>query len=153
MGWMPCSGLETVDGMVWVKRLVQKARRMLESERAGTDLMNGYLFGENDYVDGKVLRFLGIRDVFILDTVRGNPDDASAARTVLARSGRSPEELRAFGARLRKSMAGFAFMEADEGRMPPGPLAWGIKFFYNRLLMPVVYAQFRWAGRRRRATG
>ena len=44
MSWIPCSGSERVDGMVWVKRMAQKARRAQQSRESGNDLMNGYLW-------------------------------------------------------------------------------------------------------------
>lgn len=151
MAWIPCSGLETVDGMIWVKRMTQKARRARESRDRGVDLMNGYLYGENDFVDGRVLRFLALTDEQFADEVCGESDDEAAARRSVVRSGRSADECREFSAKLRKSMSDFALLEADEGRMPRGVRAGAIKFFYNALMMPVVYAVFRRAERKRKA--
>lgn len=149
MAWMPCSGLETVDDMVWVKRMAQKARRADESRSSGEDLMNGYLYGENDFIDGRVLRFLGLSDDQFADAARAEADSVLAARRALASSGRSPNECREFSERLRKSFANFCLLEADEGRLPPGLRATLIRFFYNRLMMPIVYVVFRRAERKR----
>ena len=153
MNWTPCAAHECVDDMVWLKRMVQKARQLEASRTAGTDLMNGYLFGRNDYVDGKALRFLNIGDQDVLEAVRSEPDDVRAAQALLRRSGRSVEERRSFSRRLRRSMANFALFEADEGRLAPGPRTSLIRFFYNRMLMPLVYLHFNAAERRRAARG
>ncbi len=150
MAWTPCSGLETVDGMVWIKRMAQKARRAKESLDSGTDLMNGYLYGENDFADSKVLRFLGLSDAQFADEIYSEPDDEAGARRALARSGRSPEECAEFSAKFRKSLNDFALLEADEGRVPPGLKASAIKFFYNAIMMPIVYVVFRRAEQKRK---
>lgn len=143
MGWMPCSGLETVDDLVWVKRMVQKARRLQESRAAAAGLMNGYLFGENDFLDGWLLRFLRLRAKTVSEIVAQQADDERAARAVIERSGRTREECRAFSKRLRLLNANFALIEADEERLPPGFLSTGIRALYRGLVMPPVYAIFR----------
>jgi hypothetical protein len=129
--------------------MAQKARRAKESRNSGADLMNDYLYGEDDFADGQVLRFLALTDGQFAEEVCGQVDDEAGARRALARSGRSPDECREFSAKLRKSLSDFALLEADEGRMPPGFRASAIKFFYNVLMMPVVYTVFRRAERKR----
>jgi len=96
-----------------------------------------------------VLRFLRISDGDVLALVREHRDDADVARIIVERSGRINEELAAFSKRLRRGMFDFALMEADEGRMAPGFKRSAITFFYNRLLMPIVYTMFARAERAR----
>ncbi len=36
----------------------------------------------------------------------------------------------------------FVLLEADEGRLRPGPKATILKFLYNTVMMPVVYRMF-----------
>ncbi len=149
MTWTPCSPLETVDGLVWVKRMAQKARYCVEHESSQRELMNGYLFGESDFIDGKVLKFLRATAQAFLDAVRGEPDDAAAAHRIVAASGRTSDECFQFSVKLSKQMSNFALIEADEGRLRPGMRTSLIRFFYNRMMMPIVYRVFRSAERRR----
>jgi hypothetical protein len=150
MVWTPCSGLEEREALPWLPRLIQKARRYEAGRAAGTDVMSGYLYGDNDFIDKQLLAFLGTDDASVCALVREHDDDAVVAGQLVARSGRSELERRAFGIRLRRRMWDFALMEADEGRLPDGPRARLLRFAYNRLLMPIVYAQFSAAERKRR---
>ncbi len=149
--WIPCSGLESVDGLVWIKRMMQKGRRWSEGRRTGTDLLDGYLFGESDFVDCKVIGFLRSNNEAVIDAIRAEPDDVRAAQKLIAASGRSPEEICRFSDQLRKEVGNFMLMEADEGRLPPGLRTSMIRFVYNRLLMPIFYRQYRTAERHRAA--
>jgi len=146
MSWIPRSGLDEIEGVVWLPRLLEKARRAAAADSRSID---GYCYGDNDFVDAQVLRFLRISDDEVLDLVREHRDDADVAAIIVQRSGRSSEEVAAFNKRLRRSMFDFALMEADEGRMAPGFKRNAITFFYNRLLMPIVYAMFARAERAR----
>ena len=101
---MPCSGLEEIDDMIWVKRMAQKARRAQQSRESGTDLMNGYLYGENDFYDGRILRFLGTSDTKFSANVCSEADDEAGVRRVLAASRRTVAEGRAFSAKLEKEL-------------------------------------------------
>lgn len=149
MSWTPCSGRETFDDLVWLPRMLQKARQHEESCVAGRDLMNGYLFGDSDFIDHRILRFLRTDDTALLTLVREHPADEDVARIVLQRSGRTTEERRRFSRRLRRMLADFVVLEADEGRLPPGPTSSVIRFVYNRLMMPTAYLMFRNAERKR----
>ncbi len=150
--WIPCSGLESVDGLVWVKRIVQKGRRLLEDRRTDTNWLDGYLFGESDFVDGKVIRFLHSSNEAVLEGVRIEPDDVCVAQNLIAASGRSSDEVAQFSKQLRKEVGNFMLMEADEGRLPPGLRTSMIRLIYNRLLMPIFYRQYK-AAERHRAEG
>jgi Domain of unknown function (DUF5069) len=144
---MPRSGLDTIEEMVWLPRLFDKARRF---EQLGGDarLIDGYCYGDNDFIDGKVLRFLHTDDATVSALLRDHPDP-EAARIIVERSGRTREERRQFSAELKRSLNNFAFMEADEGRLLPGIRTSALRFFYNRLLMPIFYARFRRAEEKR----
>lgn len=151
--WIPCSGLEMVDGMVWVKRMAQKARRAQRSRASQTDCMNGYLYGESDFLDGRVLRFLGTSDTAFVADVCSEADDEAGVRRALARSGRTASERREFSAKMEKELKAFPIIDADEGRLPPGFRTNVLKFFYNSMMMPIVYIVFRRAEQRRRRRG
>lgn len=136
-----------MEDVVWLPRLFDKARRF---EQLGGDdrLIHGYCYGDNDFVDGKVLRFLHTDDATVSSLLREHTD-AEAARILVERSGRTPEECRQFSHHLKRSLNNFVFMEADEGRLPPGFKTVGIRLFYNILLMPIFYSKFRRAERKR----
>ena len=149
MSWVPCSGLDSAAGVVWLPRMLQKARRCLASpdgRRVGE-----YLYGDNDFIDREVIAFLRTDDETISALVRENPSDADVARIIVERSGRSASECAAYSASLKRKFFNFIMIEADEGRMR-GFKAAIVKFLYNKALMPVVYVMFRRDERKRKAT-
>ena len=136
--------------MVWLPRMLQKARRCLTSpdgRRVGE-----YLYGDNDFIDKQVIAFLRTDDETISALVRENPSDDDVARIIVERSGRSASECAAYSASLKRTFLNFIMIEADEGRMR-GFKAAIVKFLYNKALMPVVYVMFRRDERKRRTTG
>ena len=149
MGWVPCSGLDSVEGLVWLPRLLEKARRC-ETSPDGR-LVEGYCYGENDFIDKDLIAFLRTDDATISALVREHPADADVAKILVERSARTPAECAAFSASLRRKFFDFIMLEADEGRLPPGPKAAIVKFAYNALLMPAVYWMFRRDERKRKA--
>ncbi|HEY2476395.1 MAG TPA: DUF5069 domain-containing protein [Candidatus Cybelea sp.] len=148
--WVPCSGREELDGLIWLPRLVQKARRFSQGRARGEDLMNGYLYGNNDPGDRALLDFLRTDDTTVLQVLEAHPLDEHAARELIERGGRTLEERRRFSASLRRKFFNFTLLEADEGRMPAGLRRTLLQGFYNRILMPPFYLWFRYAERRRR---
>jgi hypothetical protein len=149
MAWIPRSPHDEADGLVWLPRLIDKARRSALGRASGADLMNGYLYGNSDYIDGRVLRFLGIDDVALSELVHECNSDEDVAAIVLAHSGHTVTERRAFSAALERRLFGFAMLDADEGRLAPGPRRRLITFLYNAVVMPIAYPAFRRAERRR----
>lgn len=149
--WIPRPANDTIDGLVWLPRMIEKARRFAQGRRTGTDLMNGYLYGDNDFVDAQVLAFLRTDDRALLGLVEQSPSDDQAARAAISRSGRSHDECAAFSSALRRKVMGFVMLDADEGRLPPGPRRAIVAFFYNRVVMPIFYAAFRRAEAKRPA--
>jgi|SRR5579872_1431598 len=146
MPWMPRSGLESIEDVVWLPRLFDKARRAeLSDERR---LCDGYCYGNNDFIDSRVLRFLRTDDATVSALLRSH-SDPEAARIIVSASGRTPDECRKFSGALRRAFLDFALMEADEGRLPDGAKRVLLRFFYNRLMMPVVYFVFRRAEQKR----
>jgi hypothetical protein len=141
MSWIPCSGLDSAAGVVWLPRLVQKARRCLTSPDGR--VVDGYLFGDNDFIDKQVIAFLRTDDETISALVREYPSDADVARIIVERSGRSADECAAYSGSLKRKFMNFFFLEADEGRLGPGFKTSAIKFLYNKALMPAVYFFFR----------
>ena len=149
MSWVPCSGLESAAGMVWLPRMLQKARRCLTSPDGRA--VDGYLYGDNDFIDKQVIAFLRTDDEAISALVRDNPSDADVARIIVERSGRTASECAAYSSSLKRKLFNFIMLEADEGRVR-GFKAAVIKFLYNKALMPVVYVMFRRDERNRKAT-
>ena len=149
--WMPRhAGRERAAGCVWLPRLLDKGRRVLEGEAAGRDLMAGYLFGGSDAADMQLLRFLRLTNEDVLAVLRRERDDGAAATELVRRSGRTQAECAAWSGRFLRLNAPFlAMMDADEGRRPAGAGTRALRFAYNRLLMPATYAAYRWAERRR----
>ena len=154
-GWMPrYAGREVAAGCVWLPRLIDKGRRVLEGEAAGRDLLGDYLFGVNDPADAQLLRFLGMANRDVLAALAQEPDDAAAAAELVRRSGRGPAECAAWSARFSRLNAPFlAMMDADEGRRAPGAGTAALRLAYNRVIMPPAYAAYRRAERRRLGLG
>ncbi|MGH7728310.1 MAG: DUF5069 domain-containing protein [Vulcanimicrobiaceae bacterium] len=148
MSWTPRSGRDSVEEVVWLPRLLQKARRLADFRESGR-LIDGYCYGRNDFIDKQVLAFLRTDDVTVSNLVQEHPSDAELAKIIVESSGRTPQERRAFSHRLRRRCFNFALLEADEGRMAPGPLRAVLRIAYNGLMMPAVYAWFRGAEKRR----
>jgi hypothetical protein len=150
MSWFPCSGLDSAAGVVWLPRLLQKARRALSSPDGR--VVDGYLYGDNDFIDKQVIAFLRTDDEAISALVRENPSDADVARILVERSGRSVSECDAYSKSLKRKFLNFFFLEADEGRFRPAVAASVIRFLYNAALMPVVYFIFQRDERKRKTT-
>lgn len=147
--WVPRSGTETFYGLVWLPRLIDKARRVAASENSYL-IDDAYMFGENDFTDGWLLRFLRVRSAQVLDAVRAEPNDALAAARIIARSGKTARECAAFSRRFRLFMAPFLPMiDADEGRRPPGPWTTLLCWVCNSVAAPAALVPFRRAERSR----
>lgn len=141
--WVPRPWNAELMGCIWLPRMLDKGRQALESRRQGKNLMNSYLFGNNDYADGKLLTFLRTNDAHVLELLRGSNDDEAVAKQLLTESGRSAADVQAWSKRFRAVNAPFAAMwDADEGRRVPGIGTTAIKLFYNYLMMPPVYVIF-----------
>ena len=151
--WIPCSAQDELAGLPWLPRLLEKARRFEAGRAAGVDLMNGYLYGDNDFIDAQLLRFLHATDAAVSALVNEHPDDADVARILIQRSGRSDDEVRRFAKRMRRQNFNFVLTEADEDRLGNGLGARLMRFAYNRVIMPIVYRKFAADGRKRAAVG
>ena len=146
VAWMPRSGLEQMEHLIWLPRLFDKARRA-ERSQSGR-LCDGYCYGNNDFIDGRVLHFLRTDDVTVASILRSHSDE-EAARIIVHQSGRTRDECAQFSRSLRRQFQNFALLEADEGRLT-GIKSILLRFFYNRMMMPVVYSVFRRAEQKRR---
>jgi hypothetical protein len=141
MAWIPCSGRNSVAGLSWLPRLLEKARRC-ESSTTGR-LVDGYCYGDNDFIDKQLLAFLRTTDSTVSTLVAEHAEDAEVARILVERSGRSPSEIAAFDNTFRRKNLNFVFVEADEGRLGSGLGARIIKTLYNGAVMPIFYPLFR----------
>jgi hypothetical protein len=146
--WIPRSGKLEAGGCIWLPRMIDKARRFIVLG-SGYLLDGEYMFGEHDFADGRLLRFLGLSSAQIVEIVRNEPDDARAAERIIAASGRTPEECRAFSRRFRLVVGPFLSMiDADEGRAPAGAWTTFLRALYNTIVVPPALAAFRRASRR-----
>jgi hypothetical protein len=139
MAWIPRSGRDSVAGLVWLPRLLDKARHCAESDGR---LADGYCYGDNDFIDKQLITFLRTDDATITALVKEHPSDAGVASILVERSGRSPVECSAFNTAFRRKNFDFVLVEADEGRLGSGFMPAILKFVYNRLMMPIVYRLF-----------
>lgn len=138
VAWKPRSGRDRLAGCVWLGRLLDKAR----ATRNHT--LGEYLFGKGDYLDGKLLHFLGLGDSDILEIVATEPSDERAARRVLARANKSPEDCVAFNRRFLRTYGPFlAMLDADEGRTRPTFATKLMTALYNLAVYPLGRALYR----------
>lgn len=141
--WMPCPPKAEFGGLVFLPRLIDKARRKLEGDQAGQDLISPYMYGDNDWMDVRVLRFLGLNDQDVLGIVREEPDNDLAAQVILAKSGKDRAACEAYSKKLlRQEWYVFLMIEADEELRPPGLVTSLIKTLYLGLVFPVVFWVF-----------
>lgn len=141
--WMPRPWNAELMGCIWLPRMLDKGRQALESKRQGRNLMNSYLFGDFDYADGKLLKFLRTNAAHVLDLLRELNDDEAVAKRLTTESGRSADEVQAWCKRFRTINAPFiAMWNADEGRREPSVGTSLLRLFYNYLMMPPVYMIF-----------
>lgn len=141
MAWTPCSGRSSIAGLSWLPRMLEKARRC-ESSTTGR-LVDGYCYGDNDFIDKQLRTFLRTTDSAVSALVREHPDDADVAQILVQRSGRSPAEIAAFDKAFRRKNLNFVFVEADEGRLGSGLGTLILRGLYNGAVMPLFYALFR----------
>ncbi len=141
MAWIPCSGRNSIAGLSWLPRLLEKARRCETSP--GERLVDGYCYGDNDFIDKQLLAFLRTTDTAVSALVREHSDDSDVARILVERSGRSPAECAAFDTAFRRKNFDFVLIEADEGRLGSDLRATILKALYNAAMMPIFYSMFR----------
>lgn len=137
MNWKPrYSGRDEVSACIWLPRLLEKGRR---AENCGTDALGDYLFGERDYLDRKLLDFLGITESDIRRILRSTADDGRAAALVLQVAEKTPYECTAFSKSFaRKYAIVLAMLDADEGRGKPSLVTKFMQITYNRLIYPIA---------------
>jgi hypothetical protein len=144
MAWVPRSPRESLCDLVWLPRLLDKARREAEGRSRGVDLITPYMFGDNDYLDAKLMAFLKVRERHVVQIVSEEPDDEQAAVLLVALSGRSREACRSWSARfLRRESPVLWMIDVDEARRV-GPAADVGRWLYNRVVIPPVFRLFRW---------
>lgn len=145
--WIPRSPRERIEGLAWLPRLMDKGRRYLAGGQA---LLGAYMYGDHDFLDARLLSFLGLDDQTVLRILAGEPDDVAAARQIVARSGRLREDCEQWTEQfLRLFAAAFFVLDIDEERLPPTPVTSAIRFGYNYVLIPPVLTVFRLLERRR----
>ena len=133
--WFPCSPFERLENCVFLPRMLDKARRKESGLPIGE-----YMYGDNDYMDSRLLRFLRASAAEVSALVRSQPGDDIVARMLIERSGKTPGQIAWFNNRMLLAYGViFAMFDADEGRRS-GPLARALAHFYNL----VIYPPFAW---------
>jgi Domain of unknown function (DUF5069) len=150
MTWLPrYSGSDRLAGCMWLGRLIDKARQYEAAGIVAGEMLGEYMYGDGDYMDAKLLRFLGLHDSQISQIVRDEPDDELAARRIVERSGKTPEQCAAFNRAFARGNAPFlAMMDADEGRRKPGLGVALMKAVYNTVVFPIGVLMYRSASRK-----
>lgn len=151
MNWIPrYSGNDRLAGCMWLARMIDKARRYDAARVAPGEMLGAYMFGDNDYMDAKLLRFLGLNDAQIGEIVRGELNDRSAAQRILERSGKTAAQCATFNRAFARRNAPFlAMMDADEGRCKVGFGSALLKLAYNVVVFPLGVLMYRFAARKR----
>ncbi len=154
MNWVPrYSGSDRLAGCVWLGRLIDKGRGYEATGVAPGEMLGEYMFGNHDYMDGKLLRFLGLKDAHISEIIRSEPDDERAAQRIIARSGKTAAQCAAFNRSFVRANAPFlAMMDADEGRCNPGLGTSLMKAAYNAVIFPLGILMYRSGSRKRSRT-
>jgi hypothetical protein len=116
--WHPPSGFDAVDGYIWLPRMLAKARR------ARVDVLNEYFLFEASPLDSFALGRWGITGAQVASWLDAGLDDAAIAGLIAAKRG-DDAFARERWSRSFRFMYGFflAAIDADEGRMAPGPLS------------------------------
>ena len=136
--WFPRSAYKRLSNCVFLGRLIDKARRKTSGLSMGE-----YMYGDNDYMDSRVLRFLGTAAAHVNALVRSEPGDEVVARMLIERSRKSPKQIASFSTRMLFAYSfAFAMFDADEGRTS-GVLASVLAGFYNGVIYPPFAKKFR----------
>lgn len=145
MNWVPrYSGSDQLAGCVWLGRLIDKGRRYQAAGVAPGEMLGEYMFGDHDYMDAKLLHFLGLKDARICEMIQREPDDERAAEHIIALSGKTAAQCAAFNRSFLRANAPFlAMMDADEGRRNPGLSASLMKVAYNAVIFPLGILMYR----------
>ena len=143
--WVPrYSGTDQLAGCMWLPRMIDKARRYEASGVAPGAMLGDYMFGNQDYMDAILLRFLGLEDTQICEVVHAEPDDERAARRIVELSGKTAADVAAFNRKLVRGSGLFMLMmDADEGRRKPGIGVNLMRAVYNTLIFPIGKLMYR----------
>lgn len=134
---------------MWLGRLIDKARRWDAVGLAPGRMDGEYMFGDNDYLDAKLLHFLGLKDAQVCEIVRAEPNDERAAQRIVETSGKTAEQCSAFNRAFIRSNGPFLTMiDLDEGRRSGGMGASLMKAVYNGVIFPFATVLYRSAARK-----
>jgi hypothetical protein len=107
---------DTLDGIPWLPRLIDKARAV----QAGT--LGAYLYGQSP-MDRSLLRALGLGHRSFASIVAQASDDDGVAAGLAARDPQSLDRARAWGSRLARDHGWFLYViDVDDGYAQSGAL-------------------------------
>lgn len=119
---------EQLGGIVWLPRLIDKARSAINGQ------LGGYLFGQSP-IDAALLKALGLSHHAFATMVKEAPDDASFLAALEASTPQGVERARAWGEQLPRTHRLFlSVIDIDDG-YTGSPLA---KKMLNALTNPFM---------------
>jgi Domain of unknown function (DUF5069) len=135
--WKPQrSGYDEVAGCIWLGRLLEKARR---AEDRGDAALGSYLLGDRDYLDARLLSFLGLTELDVRRIVRCEPDDNRAGQLVLRNAGKTTRDCATFNRHfVRRFGILLAMLDADEGRRKSSLGTKIMQVTNNALIFPIA---------------
>ena len=138
--WKPRRWNEKLENCLWLPRMIDKGRRHIEAQRDAHVSMHGYLFGDLDYGDWQLLRFLRTNQDQVSRLLEELDSDQDVAKRIVKDSNRSKEDIEKWNKRFRAVNCLFTPMwDADEAHRSPGLTTTLIKYSYIFILMPPVY--------------
>ncbi|HEY5893535.1 MAG TPA: hypothetical protein VIT91_09920 [Chthoniobacterales bacterium] len=124
--------------------MLDKGRRYIQSREKGHDLLNGFLFGDVDFSDWRLLRFLRTNERRLCQLLKESQSDELVANTLIAESGRTADDIAHWNRRFPVVNVLFIPMwNADEDHRQSGPFTEVIKVLYNWVVMPPVALVYR----------
>lgn len=144
--WNPCRWNSQLENCLWLPRMLDKGRRYLESQQhqIGKDHLNGFLFGDLDFSDWRLLRFLRTNQDRVCELLTEFDSDQKVASQLLKESGKTSDEVHRWNRKFYLINCIFIpLWDADEGYRKPGVTTEIIKIFYKFLIMPPIYLAYR----------
>lgn len=144
MNWPPRSGFEREGECVWLPRFIDKIRKALAESAAPGDLLpDGYMLGEGDFLDAKLLDFLGLSSREVVEAVKAEPDDSRVAQALLKRVGKDSTECARWSLDfLQRYSLSLNMIDADERRPQPEAVAEFLREFYNSQIVRQATAAY-----------
>jgi hypothetical protein len=124
--WSPRGPLAEVGGYIWLPRLLDKARQLAAEPNVG------YVSLDASFMDTQFMRALRLSSAQLDGWIKEGLSDEAIAARIAQHAGHDEAAAAAWSARFSgKFGLAFLAMDADEGRMAPGPLQQVLKGLVN----------------------